>query len=113
MRTSSVVQSWLAPLALAALIGGGLHTRAAFREDEVQCEETVAHLESCCPNFDPGLVSCEYVQGCSSACPDLDATESRELRELDCAELRNGDHCERVLAISDGGLEQGEEGTCP
>jgi hypothetical protein len=63
-----------------------------FREDEVQCEETVAYLEDCCPGFDSRAVNCTW-GGCGPS-PYLTAEESRCIRELSCAEISERGLCE-------------------
>lgn len=72
-----------------------------FREDELECEETFAHLRDCCAQSDLSQLSCEYREGCDSATyPDLDPGESRCLRDLSCAQIRANDVCARLVERS-------------
>jgi hypothetical protein len=34
--------------------------------EDLACEEAVAHLAECCPQFAPAQFHCEYHGGCSS-----------------------------------------------
>jgi hypothetical protein len=78
-------------LLLALLSFGRPAPQAAIREDEVECEEAVAHLTECCSGFDPTRIRCEYVapQGCSGGShPELDVETSRAIRALSCADAQ-------------------------
>jgi hypothetical protein len=87
---------------LALVIGLGLTVGSnahGFREDEVECEETFAHLLECCTRSQLQLVECEYHEGCGSETfPSLTPYESRCLRELSCAEIRSADVCAQLEA---------------
>jgi hypothetical protein len=75
----------------------------AFREDEVECEETFAHLRDCCADVDLSALSCDYWEGCSnSTYPDLSPDESRCLRDLSCDRIRVRDVCARIVERSRG-----------
>jgi hypothetical protein len=86
--------------ALLLLLSGALGQReAGIREDETQCEETVAHLDECCPGLNPERFHCEHVvaAGCTGGTePDFDIELSKKLRGLDCEELRAGNWCSYV-----------------
>ena len=68
-----------------------------FREDVIQCEEAIARLERCCPDFDPSRVICNYYYSYdTSACgptteqsvrPALELGESRCIRDTSCDQL--------------------------
>jgi hypothetical protein len=83
-----------------------------IREDEVQCEETVAHLAECCPGLNPERFRCEHVaaDGCTGGTePDFDIELSRKLRRLDCEDLQAGNWCsyeppDMTTGDSGGGL---------
>jgi hypothetical protein len=93
---------WGAAL-LALLIGGAQPLAQGFRQDEVQCEEMAAHLAECCDDFDPKVVSCEYVDGCTSdSYPSVSVDESQCIREKSCEQVRAQNICERVLARQAG-----------
>jgi len=69
---------------------------AEFRQDEVECEEAVAHLVECCPGFSLQSVSCTHVtsDGCDQERqPALDVNESRQVRSLSCGELQKSTWC--------------------
>jgi hypothetical protein len=80
-----------------------------FREDVIWCEEAVAHLEKCCPNFDTTRVACtfyySYDEGCGTSTtrrtdPAFDKEESRCIRNTTCDALVAQGVCERAR---DGG----------
>lgn len=88
---------WLA--ALLILLGGvrfSPERRATFDEEEVKCEEAVAHLAECCGNLHAKQFFCEFISG--NGCgggrePDFDISESRFVRDQSCAELNQNDVC--------------------
>jgi hypothetical protein len=92
-------------LALGWLGAGGI------REDEFQCEQAVAHLEECCPGFEPREVSCSFSSGCGSTTfTAFSLEESRCIQEESCGAIRSGHVCERAAArepsetsVEDGG----------
>jgi hypothetical protein len=88
-------------LVLAATIGLGLSVRPTahgFREDEVECEETFAHLLECCQRSELAGVDCEYHEGCDfSEYPDITPAEGRCLRKLSCSQLRAADVCAKLV----------------
>ena len=49
-----------------------------MRQDELDCEEAVSHLQECCPSFDSSRIQCLYVQGCTNGeVPDISMPESQ------------------------------------
>lgn len=92
-RTAGWISQFAAPLILCAMLCS-LVVRTGFREDEVQCEETVAYLADCCPGFDLEAVSCTYQDSCDPVLPDLSVEESRCIRSLSCAQIRERGLCE-------------------
>jgi hypothetical protein len=69
---------------------------AAIREDEIDCEEAVAHLADCCPSFAAQKFNCEHLapQACEGGYePDIDVPTSRLIRSLSCAETEEGHWC--------------------
>jgi hypothetical protein len=112
-RSRSPIGGGLGASLLAILIGGGHPLAQGFREDEVQCEETVAHLADCCSDFDPHAIDCKYISGCDSdTYPVFTVAESRCIRDKSCAEVRRDGVCERTLerqGQSDGGSVPREE----
>jgi hypothetical protein len=70
------------------------------REDELQCEEAVAHMQGCCDSFEPD-VSCTFqgVPDCSGETPiypDISIDQSQCIRDLSCAEVRERGLCEKA-----------------
>jgi hypothetical protein len=79
----------LMPVAVLLTLGVRATPAPGLREDEVQCEEARAHIESCCPDYASNL-TCQFVD--PGACeeptyPDLDPDESRLMRGLGCNEI--------------------------
>jgi hypothetical protein len=94
-RPTSTARRLRPVLAIALALGLGYGGCSEIREDELQCEEAVAHVMGCCEPFKP-KVRCEYVKGgCAeeSTYPDLSVQESRCIRELSCSELRERGLC--------------------
>jgi hypothetical protein len=76
-----------------------------FREDVLWCEDAVARLASCCPQPGLGNIKCYYYSsGCDSPSqvslsPALSISESRCIRDLDCAALRDRGVCARAVPV--------------
>jgi hypothetical protein len=79
-----------------------------FREDVFACEEAVAHIASCCPQFEPEQAHCVYRRERTGSCgvyteieedPGVALAEADCLLELDCGALRERGICERALSI--------------
>ncbi len=86
---------------------GSKHDYDNFREDVVFCEDAVAYLTTCCPDFQPHAVACQYHYdytpgGCDTAAttdaenPALDLEESRCILGRSCDALRAGGVCARA-----------------
>jgi hypothetical protein len=78
-----------------------------FRTDVLWCEEALARLQSCCPNFDGRPLVCDYYysfdEGCGTATtrrvePVFTKEESRCIRDRTCDELVNNKVCEKAQA---------------
>lgn len=77
-----------------------------FREDVIQCEEAIARLQTCCPDFDGSRVLCNYYfRYDTSTCgpsqtdsirPALDLSESECVLETACEDLVARDVCKRA-----------------
>jgi hypothetical protein len=84
------------------LIGIGLMTIAGFaglREDELECEEAVAHLQKCCPDFHVPPDYCQYKSG--PACgettlPALSIRDSHCVQDKDCQGLADAYLCQEA-----------------
>jgi hypothetical protein len=71
----------------------GVFRDAAFPEDELQCEEAAAHLQNCCAEGPSLFCRFEEGEGCDYVSPDLSPAESRCIRRLSCAEIRDRGLC--------------------
>jgi hypothetical protein len=84
-----------APLiwALAVLLLFGCN----MREDELECEEAVAHLASCCPGFNTRGLNCSYEtrSGCTESTyyPVFGIDESKTIRAASCDALITSGGC--------------------
>lgn len=77
-----------------------------FREDVIQCEEAIARLQQCCPDFDGARVLCNYYFSLDrSSCgptttdsvnPALNLSESRCVLDTTCEDLIGKDVCARA-----------------
>jgi len=77
-----------------------------FREDVIQCEEAVARLEKCCPDFDGSRVLCNYYYSfdtgicqpttTQSIQPALNLSESQCVRDTSCDDLVVKNVCRRA-----------------
>lgn len=84
----------LGAIALAAMVGPSC---AALNEDQLHCEEAVAHLDECCPNFRADQLSCQHEEPAGCGCGrevDLDLSASEAVLALDCEELVASRRCE-------------------
>jgi hypothetical protein len=111
----------------SALIAGAVFIALAcgnIREDELECEEAVAKLDSCCSNFDSSPIQCTFQSDCSSTTyPDLDEPTSRCIRDESCDVIVGTGVCARALkahptdSTSDDGADAGGNpstpGVCP
>lgn len=104
-------------LALSAFASFGFS--GGLREDELECEQAVAHLADCCPDLDPAEISCTYVEGCdSSELTTFSVSESQCIEDLGCDDIRARDLCARVRSLprphvdDDGGTSARVE-VCP
>lgn len=82
------------PTAFVVLIVLGVSCNG-FREDEITCEQAVAHLIDCCPDTSFLGLTCEHInaKGCDQNAtdeifPDLRIDQARCVREKSCDELR-------------------------
>ena len=79
-------------LPVMVLLGLGVRTTPlpGLREDEVQCEEALAHVRHCCGGAYSSNLDCTYVDNgdCNPpTLPDLSVDESRAVRGASCSEL--------------------------
>jgi hypothetical protein len=77
-----------------------------LREDVISCEDALARLEACCPDFDITRVYCTYYSYRSNGCartssarevrPALSLPESECVRATSCAALVESGVCARA-----------------
>lgn len=72
----------------------GLSLGCGIRQDELRCEEAVAHLIDCCPSFPHDSVSCEYSEGCSTYYPDFSVAQSDCIIAKSCDAIRAAGLCQ-------------------
>jgi hypothetical protein len=94
---------------LLACSDGSVHDHDDFREDVIDCEDAVAYLAKCCPDFKASAIACQYSYdytpgGCDSApttssvSPALGVDESRCILTRSCDAIVRDGVCERALA---------------
>ena len=110
---AGVVAVWIATVLFAC---------ADLRQDELDCEEAVAVLKDCCPDFPVTMVSCVYESSaCSTVYPDFPVSESQCIRSQSCSSLVSTGVCARAQAQAEahGGASTTEAdtasaaGVCP
>jgi hypothetical protein len=93
---------------LAIVLGGVLP--GALHEDQLECEEAIAHLDECCAIQAPLVCG----DGCSSVTLSLETSEC--IQDRSCEEILATNICARVVDLSktaaDGGIT-GQEAVCP
>src|SRR4051812_48491925 len=87
---------WVAALALSLALGSN-----GIREDELECEEAIAHLVECCPRFAAASVKCEYddSEGCKTTYTALSIAESRCIERRSCDDVRSSGLCTKVSGL--------------
>ena len=84
-------------LALAALGLSTLMADGGLREDEIDCEQAVAHLQECCPGFArTETLQCEYNDGCGTIDPALSIDQSLCILGESCAQIVSSGLCDRA-----------------
>jgi hypothetical protein len=91
MQSKRASVSWLVGVLVALVCCSG-----NFREDEVRCEDALAHLVQCCPGFDPHPVSCVFSSGCGTQYPALRVDESTCIESSSCDTLKMRGVCDRA-----------------
>ena len=93
-------------LAIAGIIALVFACGDALRQDELDCEEAVSHLQQCCPNFDSSEIACVYDdhgdQGCNATpptLPDISSSQSQCIRSAKCDVLVASGICLRAAQI--------------
>ena len=85
-----------------AIVVGTFACGDGLRQDELDCEEAVSHLDECCPGFQAtSRIQCMYDdQGCGNVTePAIPEDVSSCIRNESCEELATaGGVCDRVTA---------------
>lgn len=89
------------PILCAGVLLGALVCCAGIREDELLCEEAMAHIGQCCPGLDVAAVDCTYTSGCGTTYPALTVTQSQCIDGMSCAALVSSDMCPNAQASQD------------
>lgn len=94
---------------LAIMLGGVLP--GALEENQLECEQALAHLEECCPALDAPHACGD---GCDSVTLTLDSSQC--LKDSSCAEIQAANMCARVMEVSSLVVTSGATGevaVCP
>jgi hypothetical protein len=79
-------------LGVTALMADG-----GLRQDELDCEDAVAYLQGCCPDFAGATVACVHDTGCGSTRQTaLSIEESQCILAESCDQIVASRLCERV-----------------
>ncbi len=92
-----------------------------MRQDELDCEEAVSHLQSCCPGFDSSGIQCTYSAACGTTqYPAISQSQSQCIRGEACGKLISTGVCSHaqgvwpVTVMGDaGGPESAPATVCP
>ncbi len=92
-------QPWSSFFVVAALLAVRLSFAAdspEFREDVIDCDEALAHLQKCCPGFDASKIGCEYhhYAGCEvplTIYPAFSVRDSKCILGATCEALTAGE----------------------
>jgi hypothetical protein len=95
------------PILCAGILLGALVCCAGIREDELLCEEAMAHIGQCCPGLDVGAVDCTYTSGCQTTYPALTVTQSQCIDGTSCPDLVSSDMCPNAQAAQDSDASSG------
>jgi hypothetical protein len=72
----------------------------SIRHDEFACENAVAHLKACCPDFDASAIDCRFVDGCGgTSYPEIDVSQSDCIQAESCDTLRTRGVCAAAQAL--------------
>jgi hypothetical protein len=97
------IRTAIACLGLSTLIAGG-----GLRQDELDCEQAVAHLKECCPDFVGATIACEFSDGCGTTDPALSIDESHCILALECAALVKSGICDKTRDLESPHTEDGD-----
>jgi hypothetical protein len=103
--TATLVVCSLIACSNDAVSGDDEHDNNNFRADVIECEDALARLQQCCPDFDAKPVLCNYDYDKSTGCgatttssvePAFSLGESSCIRETSCDRMIEAKICERA-----------------
>ncbi len=100
-------------VALAATLLLATVALRCVRRDELQCENAVAQLESCCPAFHPDSSYCEYFEGCGVTQPTISEDDAECIVGMTCGEIVAAGICERAANALPRTDTSGGTDVCP
>ena len=107
----------VAVLGLSTLIADG-----GLRQDELECEDAVAYLQGCCPDWAGATVACSYDSGCGSVTETaLSIDESQCILAESCTQIVASGICDKVKNLASptidtfgsGGSTSSASSVCP
>ena len=91
---------WCAATAGVFWLASGGFRPSAGTEREFECEQAVAHLQSCCPDFPVTKVECDFNGGCeANDHPLFEVATSQCLQNRSCSEITAADGCARLAKL--------------
>jgi hypothetical protein len=69
-------------------------------DEDLACEEALAHATECCDRLDVLRFNCETATGCTQSRPDLRGQTADCLRASSCESLRSSGTCDRLRQAS-------------
>lgn len=87
--------------ALLLLVVLGISAACSTIPDEdLDCEEALAHATECCERIDVLRFNCDSTSSCSTRSPDLRGQTAACLRSSSCESLRSSGTCDRLRQAS-------------
>lgn len=114
-RLASAVRYCAVTAGVFVLASGGFRG-SGFTESEFECEQAVAHLHGCCPDFPVRAVNCDYQAGCGEDQPPwLTIPASKCIQNTSCDEAQ--EYCDffanlQVPADAGADYEPPKAGAC-
>ena len=78
----------------------GVLLACGVQEDEFECENAVAHLAGCCPNFVTTSIDCSTGDSCNG--PALTLDQSQCILGASCATIQSLGLCDRASSAASG-----------
>ncbi len=93
----------VAVLGLSTLVADG-----GLRQDEIDCEQAVAYLQGCCPDWAGATVACTYDSGCGSTTETaLSIDQSQCILGESCSQIVATGICDRVKNLTSPTVDDG------